>query len=266
LLRFDDKEFGFRTQHVWFSNSLFDVEGFDRVYFNGIREPKPNNGFERIDYATIIIDLNAGLDAVWNNMSPKCRKAIRKSENYGLDICLNKDYEQFFQSYTSFVSSKGILCLVKDVEFLKKNGFLFSAESEGNFMGGIFFLADETHMRGYVSCTRNLSDDRECVSFSTKNYALPGIIETTRLLWWNAIKFAKERGIDSLDMGGFYIGSKPNKELEDVNEFKRRFGGKVVNEYTYVRDYSMKLKVAKIGRRGLLKVKELVKKDQKSRV
>jgi len=221
MITYEDKEFGFTTQNVWFSDSFFDIEGYDRVIFNGIRQPLEIKGVERIDYATIIIDLKDGIDSVWANMSSKCRKAIRKSESCNFDIKINKDYEQFFAFYSSFAATKGVKPLVKSIDFMKKNGILFCAKKEGELIGGIFYLADESQMRGFVSCSKSVSYGEDDVSLATNVYKTPGTIEANRLLWWEAIKYAKAKEIDCLDMGGYYVGTNPNKELKDISEFKR---------------------------------------------
>lgn len=51
------------------------------------------------------------------------------------------------------------------------------------------------------------------------------------MIIWEAMKYAKEKGIKELDMGGLFTDS--------LNSFKESFGGKRVTYYAYSKNYGL---------------------------
>ena len=69
-----------------------------------------------------------------------------------------------------------------------------------------------------------------------------------RLLHWEAIKYAKEKGIKEFDWGGLWSVEEAEKDesKRTVNFFKQSFGGEIITCYTYQKIYS---KIYKLGQR-----------------
>jgi len=112
---------------------------------------------------------------------------------------------------------------------------LFTAEWEGEVLGGCYFIHDEENIRWLVGASKRLEVDR-------KKATLIG--NANRLIIWEAIKWAKERGIKEFDLGGYSLEaeSNPNDPRYGINKFKKSFGGKLVTRYFYYKDCSKKLK------------------------
>jgi hypothetical protein len=118
---------------------------------------------------------------------------------------------------------------------MKKNGTLFTTHLDGEILGGTFLLEDTDHIREHIGSTKRLDVSRD--QQKLMSYA-------NRLMTWEAMLYAKEKGIKEFDLGGYYTGKEPDPQKEGINQFKRGFGGKLVNYYNYYKSYSKLYKFA----------------------
>lgn len=117
----------------------------------------------------------------------------------------------------------------KTVDFMKKYGTLFVAEFDGEIIAGQLYLEDENYIRWLVGASKRLEvDSNKAILISCTN----------RLIIWEAIKYAKEKGIKEFDFGGYYTGKEKDKQKEKINVFKKSFGGELTIQYTYKKYYS----------------------------
>ena len=242
MIAYDRHIMGFKTRTIWLSDSPFDVEGIDSAYFYACRTKVDMPGFLRKDLATIEIDLTKDIDHVWSMLNSKCRSGIRRAEKDGVIIHMDQGHEVFLKLNDEFRTMKGLDHHTFPIAFAKEKGKLFIAEMNGEIISGILFLNDGNTLLGMISASRRMD---------TENGALRNISNANRLLWWSAIDYAKESGLDQVDMGGYYIGSEPNPQAEGINEFKRRFGGEVIRSYEYRKDYTFKIRMAHLLQRKL---------------
>jgi hypothetical protein len=82
-----------------------------------------------------------------------------------------------------------------------------------------------------------------------------------RLKIWEAIQYAKNAGIGKFDMGGYYTGKKADPQKEGINIFKKSFGGDIVTNYIYEKDYSMAYTLAKLGYKKYKAIREGIQKS-----
>ena len=66
-----------------------------------------------------------------------------------------------------------------------------------------------------------------------------------KLIIWESIKYAKEKGIKEYDLGGYYTGKELDQQKENINIFKSGFGGQLVTHYIYEKNYSKTYKLAR---------------------
>lgn len=227
---------GFRTKTIWMSDSPFDVDGYDSVCFYSCPSRADLPGFTREDRATIVVDLTKGAEKVWGEIAPKCRTAIRRSEKEGIEVTMDRDHQEFLRLNEEFRSEKGLDHNTFPLDFMEAHGKLFLARENGALLSGILFLEDDRRILGVLAASRRLEVDR------AKGTA---IANANRLLWWSAMEHAMEGGLETMDMGGYYVGKEPNPQMEGINEFKRRFGGKVVDSYVYRKDYTRRIRIAR---------------------
>jgi lipid II:glycine glycyltransferase (peptidoglycan interpeptide bridge formation enzyme) len=175
------------------------------------------------------------LDEILKNMDrDSCRKYINRAMRENITIKINQNYEEFDKIHQSFRKEKG-LGGGENIEIMKKYGTLFVAESEGEVLGGVFYLVDDNIIRAWYGGTKRLEVDKEKQKL---------IGDAHRLIHWEAIKYAKAKGIKVFDWGGYYTGKKKDPQKEGINHFKRSFGGELVNHYNYEKYYSWISKLA----------------------
>jgi hypothetical protein len=128
---------------------------------------------------------------------------------------------------------------VPNAEIMRKYGTLFIAEHEGEILGGILYLEDENNIFGWRGASLHLEVDK-------KKAALIG--RANRLIHWEAIKYAKKKGIKEFDWGGLWSEeeAKRDKMKRGINSFKLSFGGEVVTRYCYSKTYSKACRTAQI--------------------
>ena len=66
------------------------------------------------------------------------------------------------------------------------------------------------------------------------------ISNADRLIDWEAIKYAKEKGIKEFDLGGLWSKEEAEKDekKKGINSFKLSLGGEIVTRYSYQKIYS----------------------------
>jgi lipid II:glycine glycyltransferase (peptidoglycan interpeptide bridge formation enzyme) len=254
MLVIDKKILMFDIKEVHFSNNPFDMDGCDFLIFPFCRNKVDAKGFVRYQKLTSIIDLTQDLDTIWSKFHRDTYKGIKRAEREDVRILVNSRYEQFFDIYKNFIRKKEIDSIFGSIgvetaslDTMKKKGTLFVAEYRNEILGGMLFLEDDSNIETLVSASKRLERGKE-------EKAIIGC--ANRLIRWETIKYAKEKGIKEFDLGGLFPEDKVDKDpiKKGINSYKLSFGGDVVTGFTYEKGYSKILKLAysiynyKIGR------------------
>ena len=230
MLEIESERYGFKTKTIWFSEEPFDVSGYDGVVFQSCTKSIDLKGFSREKFTTLVIDLTQDTDTIWGNMErDSCRKRINKAIKEGIKITINQRYEEFIDLCRAFREAKGLPPYEIPIETMKKSGILFCSELDEEILCGRFYYADQNHIRGAISASKRLDGSKE-------DAKLIGCANRQSI--WEAIKHAKEAGIKEYDLGGYYTGETPDPQKENINVFKKSFGGKLVVKYNYEKSYS----------------------------
>ena len=163
-----------------------------------------------------------------------CRRFINRAKRENIKIKINQDYEKFIEVNSSFRKKKGLNPSEK-IETMKRYGTLFSAEIDGEFLSGVFYLEDKNNIRGWFGASKRFETDKEKQKL---------IGDANRLIHWEAIKYSKTKKIKQFDWGGYYTGKIRDEQRERINNFKTSFGGKIITQYIYQKDYSNIYKIA----------------------
>ncbi len=238
MLQVERKIYLFKTTEIWFSDYPFDVTGYDAVTFHACRNKVDIHGFDREEFTTLVIDLTQDLDVIWKNMSQSsCRYAINRAKRDGVKIKRNENYKEFYEINRSFRRRKGLPLGFEKIETMKKYGTLFVAEFNGEILGGQLYLEDENNIRWLLGASKRLEVSKEKATL---------IGNANRLIIWQAINHAKEKGIKEFDMGGYgHTGGDKSDQADTIDTFKLSFGGKLTTHYIYQKDYSKIYKFAK---------------------
>ncbi|MFC1912759.1 hypothetical protein ACFLX7_00985 [Chloroflexota bacterium] len=221
----------FRIREIYFSEYPYDVEGCPFVHFPSCKNKVEADGFTRVDYLTSVIDLTQDLDTIWRKLDYKSsRLPIKRAQREGIKVNINRDYDEFWQINRSFQRKKGFGPILgigtPRVEIMKRYGTLFTAEYEGEILGGNIYLEDEANIRAWRWASTRLKVDRE-------KAALIG--RANRLLCWEAIQYAKEKGMKEFDWAGLASKEEANRDKgkKGRNSYKLSFGGEIVTRYSY---------------------------------
>ena len=236
MLTIEEKKFFFKKKNIWFSESPFDVTDCDAVFFFACKKNVDLPGFEKREAPTIIIDLEEDLDTLWKGIGKTTRKNINRAIRSEVNITLNDNYEQFYEMYARFARKKQFKAYPFDIETMKSQGTLFTAELNDNIVAGVLALEDSNTIRALIGGSTRLEAEEKTAKLVSCAY---------KLLHWEMMKYAYEKGIRKFDFGGYYAGSDKNNPMNTINTFKLRFGGKIVLYYNYMKYYSRIYALAK---------------------
>jgi hypothetical protein len=233
----------FKIKTVYFADRPFDVDSCDAVYFNNCNKKVNALGFTCEKSLNAVTDLTQDLEVIQRKIDKKSTwYEIKRAQEEEIKITSGQHYDEFYQIHSSFLRKKGISSIVgvgaPNIQVIKKYGTLFTFEYEGEILGGQVYLEDKNHLRLWLSSSKRLEVDKEKASL---------ISRANRLLHWEAIKYAKEKGKKEFDWGGLWSREELSKESsrKGLNSFKLSFGGKLVTQYSYYKSYSISYKLSK---------------------
>jgi lipid II:glycine glycyltransferase (peptidoglycan interpeptide bridge formation enzyme) len=226
VIAIERKKFVFKTKEIWFADHAYDVEGVATVAFPLCKNAEQVPGFICIKRVNSCIDLMQDVATLWSKMDRKsCRYAIRRAEREGVYIKINENYDEFYELYRSFLRSKNLMGALEDLATIRKYGTLFTAEHNEELLGGHVYLEDDNAMSYWIAANQRFD--------STYAQKKTLIGNASHLIQWEAIKYAKRRGLAEFDMGGLIAGDYGRS----INAFKKKFGGKTETRYDYYKDY-----------------------------
>ena len=236
MLVLDKTVLTFKEKIIYFSDDVFDVKPCSVVNFYFCRKKVDFPGFDCFENLTSIIDLTQDLDYIWHKFDRKStRYAISRAQRDGIEFKMNENYEEFYHINKSFMQQKGTAPLLwvldEKLDTIKKYGTLFTAEYKGEILGGNLYLEDEGNIMLWKSASKRLDKNREKATL---------IGNANRLLHWEAIKYAKEKGIKEFDWGGLWPIDEADRDVmkHSINSFKLSFSGETVPRYSYQKVYS----------------------------
>jgi hypothetical protein len=230
-----------------------------RAYFYFDEEPVPVDadviicyqspvrrvGFRCTSFHTRVIDLHRPPAHILQDIERDVRRQVRNAElKDGLlySCCSSGDPQllrEFFELQDQFTAKKNLPSVDRgEVSQMAKAGVLditFVRDSTG------LPLVWATCYRGFHrlralqggSFHRDFSTSADKQLYSRAN----------RMLWYKNILRAQELGLDEFDFGGWHMGTEDREKLA-TNQFKKQFGGTVIEEYHCLRGATLKGKVA----------------------
>lgn len=217
------------------------MDGCDNLYIWYCRNKVEAKGFTCTRQFTAFIDLTQDLETIWRNMDRNARYGIKRAEREQIKYKLNQHYDEFYRMRENLARDKGFTSGLgftpHSDELIKRYGTLFTAEFGGEVITGNVYLEDKEHILAWMSASNRLEVDKQKASL---------IGWANRMLHWEAIKYAKEKGIKEFNWGGVW----PEEEVEasadkkSLNAFKLSFGAKVEPCYLYQKVYSKRYEFA----------------------
>jgi lipid II:glycine glycyltransferase (peptidoglycan interpeptide bridge formation enzyme) len=237
LIAIDRKRVIFKTRQIWLSDHVYDVTGVSSVNFTACKRFEEVPGFICRREYTSSIDLTQDFSSLFNNMGKSCRRSIKRAVRDGIKVKLSEDYDQFYRLYKSFFRSKKLLGQLEDLTTIRRYGTLFTAEYNDELLAGTVHLIDDSAIVAWIGVNGRL-DTTDAKKKLRIGYA-------SRLIYWEAIKFAKERGLAEFDLGGLFREKGDNYPGHSIDAWKQHFGGTSVVRYHYYKDYNKVLALAR---------------------
>jgi len=246
MISIKKKFFIFSTIEIHSADKPYNVKGYDQILFQYCKNPNNGSEFTFIKpHNTAIIDLTQDLETIRSNFSSNTKRSlnIAARENFTLEI--NKNHDEFYNLYKSFLIKKklgpfnGLFNIfnagIISLETIKTNGTLITVKHNDELIIGDFLLETPNEIILFANASKRLQSDKE-------KSKIIGIAH--RFLLWEAIKYAKNKGIKEFDFGGIFSEGevKNDSQKKGIREFKMKFGPKKITRYQYQKINSTSLK------------------------
>jgi len=195
-------------------------------------------GYEYEDHLNFLVDLTKSKEELWSNLSKSKRRFIRKAREKGVTVeeIKNHDpissfYDLLQQTYKNAKIPLADISLFESAfDILTSKNILkfFMAKYKDEYIGGIMTpIYKGVITEWYVTGSRAHS----------KFYP-------SEIVTWHPVEWGSENGYRIFD----FCGAGNPKEEYGVREFKRGFGGEMVNFGRYMKVYSpIKMRIAEKG-------------------
>lgn len=214
-------------------NQAKDFKEIARKYFYGTiaaTVTANNEIFEKLKYNkvlnhTILIDLKKDKEEIWTNLEKKSiRWGVKTAEKNGLTFSesTEKEREQFYKMYKKTTERGGFVGEKNEfIEEIVKEGLgkLFVIKFKEDIVAGGAILFDRKNNYAILDLTSANEEGQ-------KLQAMP-------YLYWNFILYSKENKFDYFDLGGYDNEAKEGEKTYNINKFKERFGGKLMEQPIY---------------------------------
>jgi len=178
------------------------------------------------NWSTLIIDLrNKTIDEIYNSFSKNHKRAIKKSQKNKLQVkeisnendieIMSKFYDEMYNHRhikKSFLNTYTVFSNI--YEYFKKynNGFILGVYKEDKLIGGLILP-----LQG-----KSLYYQYGVASVNNRN------IPILHIAFFEAIRLAKSKGLYFFDFGGYIKNIKKTDQINNINKFKKGFGGELL--------------------------------------
>ena len=223
----------FKKRDIFLSEYPYDIgDEIDVVSFHYCKNKINLPGYKCVEQLTSTIDLHQESEEIWKKMHRKLRQKINKATKENIVWKINENFNEFYAISRDFMKQKnfatrlGFLSLeLPNIKIMEKYGTLFTAELNGEILGGHLYLEDDEHILAWISASKRLAVDKETSTL---------INCANCLLHWQAITYAKEKSLRTFNWGGLWSMKEAlDPKKNSVNAFKLSFGGGTETAYSY---------------------------------
>jgi lipid II:glycine glycyltransferase (peptidoglycan interpeptide bridge formation enzyme) len=195
-------------------------------------------GYEYKDHLNYLIDLNLSINELWSRLHRSRRSGINRAKRRGviIDEDAGEDaipviYELLKETYRNAKIPFADISLLQSIfNILKQKDmakFFLAKNNDTNIGIRIILTYKDTIFDWYAGAPRKYSR-----------------LRPNDILAWHVIEWGSKNGYHIFDFGG---AGNPNEKY-GVREFKKQFGGEMVNFGRYVKIHSpIKMKIAEKG-------------------
>jgi hypothetical protein len=227
------KKLVFKIAEVYCAEEPYEVDDVDYMIFYHTRRRNPEFYCREIHAA--VLDLRPSLDEIFEGFSANLRKDIRRAYRDGIITRVNEGYGEFHRLAIDFHRAKGLpLSLVPPIEFMQRNGYLLTAYIGGRLVAGQFYMACSPTLL-YHTASR-------IISVNPRENQVIG--RAVKALVWEAVKLAKLKGYQELNLGGI-----SERMDTGIDFFKLRYGAKLQVQYVCKKANNPVLSILLMGRK-----------------
>lgn len=179
--------------------------------------------YHRSNNHTIVLDLTKSEDELWSLLE---KKSIRWGINYAtrksLKVISSRDKKlrsDFYRMYLSTAKEGGFSPEEeKTIESIEESGIgkMHYILSEVGLVAGGLVILDINKKNAVLDLTALSDEGKE--------------LQAMPFLYWNMILDAKKSGFLLFDLGGYDADAKEGEKTANINKFKERFGGTIVEQ------------------------------------
>lgn len=224
MVKYFKRIFFVKIEESWFDGKM---NFWDSFTFKAIYHFKANRkiwGIKQISH-TLELNLEQDEQIILSNFSKAYRQQIRKAEEEGIVIDTVNDIDKFVEFFNEFALQKGTYATSKE-RILEKMEFLVISFAKHNngIIAAHSYLVDKEHkiVRHYQSANKRFDNNLN------KNFVGQA---NKFLLFTNILQFKKD-GFKIFDFGGYEINTS-DESLIGINNYKLKFGGKIVKCFDY---------------------------------
>ncbi len=213
-----------KVKHVLFANRIVFLDFFKFVNYSYMRKRVYNPLFIVAKRQTRLIDLTQPFEQIFQDFGFYNRRNIRRASKNNLKFSIVTDVKEFVDFYNAFAERKHLKlqkqkCLEKIPNFT-----ITKITKDGKTLAMHLFLTDKdiNLVRGFYGASVRLDNSADTKLASLAN----------RYLHFKELEYFKENGFAIYDWGGTAEHTK-KKTNHRIDEFKKQFGGYIVDEYQY---------------------------------
>lgn len=244
MLALKRKNFFFKIAEVYLTGD-YEVYIPDKdtdivVFYHSTKKYKRSK-----EFYTLSIDLSMDTEKLFSELTKDTRHKIKKAmekDELNIDIISSpsdEDLEEFRVFFDSFAQQKGLLpCDTERLQSFKEaNALTLSIvkDKQDNALCYHTYIKDGQTVRMLNSASH--------FRIFNDSFYRSLIGRANRYLHWMDIKFFKEQKYLFYDFGGLALKDE-NKELSNIDRFKKGFGGTVTTLYYFYKGVSLLGKLA----------------------
>ena len=164
--------------------------------------------------ATVLVDLKSSQEEILKGFQKDGRYGIKKAMKEGLEVIQSEasvDWYGYYDIYKDSMKTVGVEPMSFDELRKESCALLICFKGNKIIAGATLKMPKDVFAYGDVPTLGTNASLEEYRSSQPNN-----------LLYWHCILWAKEKGFDVLDLGGWQMNAKGN--AVGVNKFKERFG------------------------------------------
>ena len=213
-----------KVKHVFFGERIKLSDFYKLVSYSYMRKKVFNPFFIVANRQTRLIDLTQPFEQIFQDFGFYNRRNIRRTSKNNLKFSTITSMKEFVDFYNTFAAKKHLELL--NLNNLKKIPCftITKITKEEETLAMHFYLTDKniSLVRGFYGASIRLDNSADTKLASLAN----------RYLHYKDLEYFKENGFTTYDWGGTAEHTK-KKTNHRIDEFKKQFGGYIVDEYQY---------------------------------